>query len=138
MATITVLGSAITGHLPIQALLLPFLVAWLVVFTLGVTLLVAALAARFRDTVAAMPLIIQAGIFVTPVGYGLAGAPARITILLILNPVTGLIEAWRWALLDLPDPSVVAIAVAAVWTVVLTISGWRVFARMEVEFADYV
>ena len=40
----------------------------------------------------------------TPVGYGLAGAPENIHKLLILNPVLGLIEAWRWALLDLPDP----------------------------------
>jgi len=85
-----------------------------------------------------MPLIIQAGIFVTPVGYGLDGAPSNIHTLLMINPVTGIIEAWRWSLLDLPHPSVTAITIAVAWTVGLVVAGWRVFGRMEVDFADYV
>ena len=135
---LTVLGSAIAGHLAVQALLLPFLIAWLFIFTLGVTLLISALAARFRDTVSAMPLIIQAGIFVSPVAYGLAGAPSHIKTLLEINPVSGLVESWRWALLDLSSPNTTAIAIAGVWTVALVALGWRVFGRMEVDMADYV
>jgi lipopolysaccharide transport system permease protein len=138
MTTLTVVGAAVSGHLPPQAVLLPLLIGWLFLFTLGATLLISALSARFRDTVSAMPLIIQAGIFVSPVGYGLEGAPAHIHTLLLLNPVTGLIEAWRWALLGLPNPSIPAMVIAGVWTLVLTTLGWRVFGRMEVEMADYV
>ena len=55
--------------------------------------ILATLAARFRDIVAVVPLIVQAGIFITPVGYPLEGAPANIKILVSLNPVTGVIEA---------------------------------------------
>ena len=138
MATLLLAGAAISGRLPIQAVLLPVLLAWLFTFTLATMFLFASLTVRYRDTMAAMPLIIQAGIFITPVGYGLAGAPQNIHTLLLLNPVTGLIEAWRWAILGLPDPSVPAIVIAGVWTFVLVLAGWRVFARQEVNFADYV
>ncbi len=138
MLSFTLLAAAVTGRLAVQAFLLPLLVAWLFLFTLGTILLIAALSARFRDTLSAMPLIIQAGIFVTPVGYGLAGAPQNIHTLLTVNPASGLIEAWRWCLLDLPDPHLTAIGVAAAWTLGLLLFGWRVFGRMEVEFADYV
>jgi lipopolysaccharide transport system permease protein len=135
---LTVAGAAIAGHLPLQALLLPFVVAWLFALTFALVLLIASLSARFRDIVSAMPLIIQAGIFVTPVGYGLEGAPANIHKLLVLNPISGLIEAWRWCLLDLRDPEISAIVVSAVLTAVLGLVGWRIFGRMEVELADVV
>jgi lipopolysaccharide transport system permease protein len=105
---------------------------------LALVLVVSAISARFRDITSAMPLIIQAGIFVSPVGYSLAGAPRDIHLLLLLNPVSGLIEAWRWSLLDLHHPAVSAIAIAGLWTIVLVLVGWRVFGRMEVDFADYV
>jgi homopolymeric O-antigen transport system permease protein len=134
----TVLSTVLFHHLAWQAVLLPMMFAWLLAFTLGVMLLIGSLSARFRDTATAMPLVIQAGIFVTPVGYGLQGAPSNIHTLLMLNPASGLIEAWRWCLLDLPNPSVTAIVISLVATVLLLTGGWRVFGRMEVEFADYV
>ena len=43
-------------------------------------------------------LLIQAGLFVSPVGYDIEGAPQNIQTLLSLNPVSGLIDAWRWAM----------------------------------------
>jgi ABC-type polysaccharide/polyol phosphate export permease len=130
-------GSAVSGHLPIQALLLPVLLAWLVSFTLSLALLFSALTARFRDTVAVLPLLIQAGVFVSPVGYSLKGAPKNIHTLLTLNPVSGFIEAFRWAIVDLPDPQWSTVMIAVGWTVLAVSVGWRVFARMEVDFADF-
>jgi ABC-type polysaccharide/polyol phosphate export permease len=138
MLTLAIVVTTVGHGLPIQALLMPLLIGWLFLFTFAVTLLVASLAARYRDLVSAMPLVIQAGIFVTPVGYGLQGAPSNIHTLLSLNPLTGIIEAWRWSLLDLPDPNLSVIAVSAVTTVVALIVGWRVFGRLEVDFADFV
>lgn len=138
MLTFTVLGALVGYHLPLQALLLPFAIAWLFLFTFATMLLLASLSARFRDTISAMPLIIQAGIFVSPVGYSLEGAPQNIHTLLLINPVSGLIEAWRWCVLDIPHPETTAMLISAGWTVGLLIAGWRVFGRMEVDFADYV
>lgn len=138
MLTLTLGATLALRGLPVQALLLPLLMFWLFAFTFGITLLVSSVAARFRDVVSAMPLIIQAGIFVTPVGYGLKGAPSNIYTLLSINPATGLIEAWRWALLDLPDPNMAVILTSLAFTLVVLVIGWRVFARLEVEFADFV
>jgi ABC-type polysaccharide/polyol phosphate export permease len=136
--TITMIWTVAVRGVPLQILVLPLLVVWLIAFTLGVVLLLSALAARFRDTVTALPLIIQAGIFVSPVGYALKGAPHNIHILLVINPVSGLIEAWRWAILGLPNPELIAIVIAAAWTVLIVGLGWRVFCRLEVNLADYV
>jgi ABC-type polysaccharide/polyol phosphate export permease len=137
MLSVSVVAAALTGHLPIQAVLAPVMLAWLFAFTLGMALLVAAMAGRFRDVVAFAPLVLQAGIFLTPVGYSLVNTPGRLGTILSLNPVSGLIEAWRWTLLDL-RPDEFAVVFSAVATVGVVILGWYVFGRMETRFADYV
>jgi lipopolysaccharide transport system permease protein len=130
-------AAAITGHLPIQAVLVPLMIIWLLVFMWGVTLLTASLAARFRDVVAFAPLVVQAGIFLTPVPYPLNTIPPKVANILVFNPVSGLLEAWRWALLGI-SPDMTAVVFAACFTVVLVWFGWYVFGRMETRFADYV
>jgi lipopolysaccharide transport system permease protein len=129
-------AAAIAGVLPMQALLLPVMVVWLLTFMWGVTLLVTALTARFRDVVAFAPLVMQAGIFLTPVGYPL-NASEKVATLLAFNPVSGIIEAWRWSLLGL-SPDMFAVGVAIVATGAVVAGGWYVFGRMETRFADYV
>jgi ABC-type polysaccharide/polyol phosphate export permease len=138
MFLIALVGTLLSRGLPVQALLLPVFIAWLIIFTLAFAMMLAVLAARFRDTLAIIPLMLQAGIFVSPVGYSLEGAPKNIHTLLSLNPISGLIEAWRWSILDTPDPQWDVVAVAAVWTVVLCVVAWQTFARLEVNVADYV
>src|SRR5918996_4125798 len=88
----SVAAAAISGNLPIEALALPLLVAWLVVMMWGFTLLVTALGGRFRDAVALAPLVVQSGIFLTPVGYPLdaAGSFAQGPA---FNPASGMIES---------------------------------------------
>lgn len=136
LASATVLAAA-EGVLHVQALLIPVLLAWLLVFVGSVALLVSSVAVRFRDVVAVIPLVIQAGLFVSPVGYGLDSAPAHIRTLLMFNPISGLIEAWRWSLLGIPaDGTVVAIGLG--WTALVMVVGWQVFARLEVHFSDVV
>lgn len=129
-------AAAITGHLPVQALLVPAMVAWLLVFMWGVTLLAAALAARFRDVVAFAPLVVQAGIFLTPVAFPL-NTSQKVSEILVFNPVSGLLEAWRWSLLGI-TPDMTAVWFCAGFTVALVLFGWYVFGRMETRFADYV
>jgi ABC-type polysaccharide/polyol phosphate export permease len=132
----SITAAAISGHLPVQAILVPAMVLWLVVFMWGVTLLVASLAARFRDVIAFAPLVVQAGIFLTPVGYPLSLSES-VSAILIFNPVSGLLEAWRWTLLGMA-PDGAAIVLSAAWTLLFVTFGWYVFGRMETRFADYV
>jgi lipopolysaccharide transport system permease protein len=137
MLVVTVAGSAITGHLPLQALLIPAFIAWLVVLAWSVALIAASVSVRFRDIVAIIPLLAQAGMFVTPVGYPIDNAPSHIQTILALNPVSGVIETFRWSLLGM-RPDMKVIAISAVLTVVLAVGGWVVFGRLETRFADYV
>lgn len=137
LISVTLIASLLGHGFDLQMLVLPVLVAWLLVFAWGAVLVVAPIAARFRDAIALVPLIVQAGIFVSPVGYDISTAPSNIKLLVSLNPITGIIEAWRWALLGLqPQWGVVALAVAL--TVVLVVVGWAIFRRMEVRLADFV
>jgi lipopolysaccharide transport system permease protein len=117
---------------------MPLVIVWVFVFALFLSLMLSALAARFRDVVQLLPLVLQAGIFITPVGYSLHGEPSHIRAILIINPVSGLIEAWRWSMLNISNPDWLAIVIAAGWTVVIGFVGWRTFTRLEVRFADFV
>ena len=132
----SIVAAAISGSLPVEALALPLLIVWLIVLMGGFTLLVTALGGRFRDAVALAPLVVQAGIFLTPVGYPLdaAGSFAKV---LAFNPVSGVIEGWRWSLLGIA-PDGFAIGVALAETVAIALLGWYVFGRMETRFSDYV
>ncbi|MFL5908067.1 MAG: ABC transporter permease [Solirubrobacterales bacterium] len=133
---IALVAAAVTGGVPTQELLLPVMIAWLLALTTGVTLLVGALGARFRDMAALAPLVLQAGIFLTPVGYPLSASHAYSAVI-ALNPVSGLLEGWRWAVLDVA-PDLFAVAVGVAWTVIVGYLGWYVFGRQETRFADYV
>jgi lipopolysaccharide transport system permease protein len=132
----SVLAAAISGSLGIEGLAMPVLIVWLIAMALGFTLLVTALGGRFRDAVALAPLVVQAGIFLTPVGYPLDAA-GSFSDVLAFNPASGMIEAWRWSLLGIA-PDGFAIAVALGETVVMGMLGWYVFGRMETRFSDYV
>jgi ABC-type polysaccharide/polyol phosphate export permease len=136
LAATIVLALVLEG-LPLQVLLVPVMLAWLLVLVGSISLLIAAVTTLFRDVLSVMPLIMQAGLFVTPVGYPIKGAPENIKLLLSLNPASGLIEAWRWAIMDI-SPDTTVLATGAAWTVILMLLGWYVFSRLEVMFADVV
>lgn len=137
LLSVTLVATIANRGLPIQALLFPLLVAWLMVLALGLVLIVGSLSARFRDATSAIPLIAQAGIFLSPVGYPADAADGIARVVIALNPVTGVIEAWRWALLDIPADALL-VGISAGFTLALATLGWRLFTRMEVRFADYV
>jgi ABC-2 type transport system permease protein/lipopolysaccharide transport system permease protein len=137
MLTAALVGVGIDRGLPMQALLLPVMIVWLLGFTWGLTLVMSAVAARFRDIISLVPLIAQAGIFITPVGYPLRGAPSHLVVLLACNPVSGIVEMWRWCLLGTP-PLMYVVLISLAWTGLLMVGGWRLFSRMEVRLADYL
>jgi ABC-type polysaccharide/polyol phosphate export permease len=132
----SVIAAVISGSIGIEALAMPVLIVWLIVLMWGFTLLVTALGGRFRDAVALAPVIVQAGIFFTPVGYPLSAA-GSLSKVLAFNPASGVIEAWRWSLLGMA-PDGFAIVVGLAETVVAVLLGWYVFGRMETRFSDYV
>lgn len=132
-----IVGLLIDRGLPTQALLLPFFTAWLIAFSSGTLFVLASLTVRFRDTIALVPFWLQVGLFLTPVGYPIAFAPETLQALLAFNPLSGILELWRWCLLGTPVATLPVIT-AVIGTVLALIFGWRIFTRLEVDFADHV
>lgn len=135
-ATSLLLAVTLRG-VPPQILLLPVATVWLLVLILGPVFALAGVAVRFRDAIAVVPLIMQAGAFFTPVGYSIQGAPETLRFALWANPFTGFLEAWRWIILATP-PARGAIMVSVMETVILGGMGWWLFARLETRFSDYL
>jgi ABC-type polysaccharide/polyol phosphate export permease len=133
-----VVSAAATGHLSPRVVLIPFGLAWLVLLTAGVVAIGAALAVRYRDMISALPFLLQIGVFFAPVGYSLAGLSPFVRKIVELNPLTGLIETFRWMMLSGYTPATAAIVIALVETGVLVVVGWFVFARLETTMADEI
>jgi ABC-type polysaccharide/polyol phosphate export permease len=133
-----IIGAAATGHLSPRVLLLPFALLWLLVLTTGVIGISSALAVRYRDVVSVLPLVLQVGVFLAPVGYALTSLPPTARTIVECNPLTGVIEAMRWMVLSGFAPSSASIVISAGLSVALALAGWRVFSRLETTMADEI
>src|SRR5204863_3833005 len=100
-------------------LVLPVLVALIVLTALGVSVWLSALDVQYRDVRYAVPFLVQVWLFATPVIYSTGDVPERWRPLLALNPMTGVIEAFRWALLGAGDPPIAALLRTVVIVVAL-------------------
>jgi lipopolysaccharide transport system permease protein len=112
--------------------------AWLLLLTAATVAIGASLAVRYRDIISALPFLLQVGIFFAPIGYALAGLSPFVRKLVELNPLTGLIETFRWMMLTGYSPTIAAVAIAAIETAVLVVLGWFLFARLETTMADEI
>lgn len=119
-------------------LLAPLYLVLLVAFTTALGLVIAAVNVSYRDIKYVLPLIIQLGLFITPVLYPASYVPEKFQTLLALNPLTGVMEGFRSCLLlgELPDLRLTAISVVS--TVALLAFGLAYFRRVERDFADIV
>jgi lipopolysaccharide transport system permease protein len=102
---------------------------------LSLGLWLSALNVEFRDVQYVIPFLVQFWLFVTPVIYPSSSVSGHKRILLGLNPMTGVVEGFRWCLLGHPAPGRM-LALSAVSIVVLFVGGLFFFRRMERTFAD--
>lgn len=118
-------------------LLVPILLLVLVVFTAGVTLLVSAVIVYLRDLRHALPIIVQVGLFVTPIAYSIDLVPERFLWLYsILNPLGPVIEGLRDTVLRGEPPRWDILGLAALSSLVILLLSLVVFRRLELGFAD--
>jgi|SRR5271165_7203004 len=103
----------------------------------GVGLILSALNVRFRDVKFAVPFFVQMGLFVSPVIYPLSYVPARFQVVWAINPMVGLIEGFRNALLG-GETNWQPVVVSGVASLLLFGCGLLLFRRMEREFADII
>ena len=118
-------------------LLAPLLVIHVTLLALALSAWLSALNVRYRDTGTALPVALQLWMFASPIVYSAELVPARWRWLYELNPLTGIIEGFRSALLGLPFNRSSLIASVLI-TMALLVGSIFVFGRMEDEFADIV
>jgi lipopolysaccharide transport system permease protein len=117
---------------------IPFFVLLAVATALAVGLWLAALNVEYRDVRYVVPFIIQFWFFISPVAYPTSLVPGPWQLLYAVNPMVGVIEGFRWALLGkTPGPGWELMISVAVIAVLLT-GGLYYFRRMERTFADLV
>jgi lipopolysaccharide transport system permease protein len=123
-------------------LTLPFIILFALITALGVGLWFSALNVLYRDVGYILPVMTQLLLFISPVGYSTSEVPIQWQALYALNPMTGVIESFRWAILGTtPSDSLslgVIVGISAAVAVTLFISGLFYFRRMERSFADVV
>jgi homopolymeric O-antigen transport system permease protein len=116
---------------------LPLLTLFAMVTAFAVSLWLSALMVIYRDVRYVVPFFIQFWMFATPVAYPASLVPATWRVVYGLNPMTGVIEGFRWALVGGPAPGPLLFASAAV-VAVLLIGGVAFFRRCEGTFADVI
>jgi len=126
------------GIRPGWALLtLPLWIAAAVLVALAVGLLLAALNVRYRDVNQAISLLVQLWLFLSPVAYPTSAVPEAWRPVYALNPMVGVIEGFRWCLLDGPAPGPESLVSAGVTAALLGV-GLVYFQRTERRFADVI
>jgi len=120
----------------VLALPLFLLLALMTAFAVGLWL--SALNVRYRDVGHAVPFLIQIWLYASPVVYPVSLIPEQWQLLYSLNPMTGVIEGFRWTLLGREVPAFGVLAVGAAVVVALLLGGIIFFKRMEQTFADVI
>jgi lipopolysaccharide transport system permease protein len=124
-----------------RMLLLPALLLLALVTALGFGLWLSALNVKYRDVGYLLPFLIQIWMYLTPVVYGSTLIPERYRFLLSLNPMTGVVEGFRWALLGGELESYLSaplLALSVGIALAVLVSGAVFFRTTERSFADVV
>jgi lipopolysaccharide transport system permease protein len=140
LAFIVLLGMMLYyGILPtVNVIWLPLLILLTLITSLGVSLWLSALNVQFRDVRHALPFLTQLWLFATPIAYpsSLLSEPWR--TLYSINPMAGVVEGFRWALLGTETAPGPMMIVSTLTALALLVSGTFYFRRLEKTFADVV
>jgi lipopolysaccharide transport system permease protein len=117
---------------------LPLLALWAGAAALAAALWLGPLGVKYRDVTHALPFLVQAGLFASPVIYPSSLVPEGWRAVYGLNPMAAVLDGFRWALLGAPAPAFPAWAGAAALTALALLCGLIFFRRMERSFADVV
>jgi lipopolysaccharide transport system permease protein len=116
----------------------PLFVVLAVGAALGVGMWLSALNVQYRDVRYAIPFLTQIWLFATPVAYPSSLVPESWRALYGVNPMAGVVEGFRWALLGKAEGPGALLAVSVTIVILILVSGLYYFRRMEKTFADVV
>jgi lipopolysaccharide transport system permease protein len=121
-----------------NAFWLPALLLLAILTALGVGLWLAALNVQFRDVRHTLPFLTQFWLFATPIAYASSLLPEKWRVVYALNPMVGVVEGFRWALLGTDTAPGPMVAVSTGVAGIVLVTGALYFRRMERTFADIV
>ena len=122
-----------------RLLSLPLLMLLVFLTALGAGLWIAALTVKYRDFRYITPFIVQMGLYVSPVGFSSTIVPEQWRLLYSINPMVGIIDGFRWALLAGQTPLYwPGLLLSLTVTLVVLISGTIYFRKIERSFADLI
>ena len=117
---------------------LPFFMLLAIVTALGVALWLSAINVKYRDVNYALPFLTQFWLFITPVAYSANVISEKWQLVYSLNPMAGVVNGFRWALLGAGNGPDMALWVSAIISLVILVTGLFYFRNMERTFADTI
>ena len=130
--------SGVHIHVNIYVLLIPYLLVLMALMGLGFGIIVSSLTTKYRDLTNLVAFGMQLWMYATPIIYPLSKIPARYKLYIMANPVTPIVETFRYALLGSGTVSRGMLLYCSVFTVVVLVLGVIMFNRVEQSFMDVV
>jgi lipopolysaccharide transport system permease protein len=123
----------------VHILIVPMFIIYAFITVLSTSIWIAALNVRYRDFRYIIPFIVQFGLYVSPVGFSSDVVPEQWRLLYSINPMVGVIDGFRWAILGDASPIYWPGLLLSVCLVsVLLLTGFRYFCKTERTFADVI
>jgi lipopolysaccharide transport system permease protein len=135
LVTMTVVFRVYPTH---NIIYLPLLILLTMITSLGVGLWFATLNVRYRDVRYIVPFLVQVWMFISPVAYPSSLLTEPLRTLYGINPMVGVIEGFRWALLGVGSGPGPMIYISSIVAVLIFVSGLLYFNNMEAQFADVI
>lgn len=131
--------SAWQGVAPSFAIVtLPLWVLMMLMLALGIGVFASALMVSYRDVAQAVPVLLMMILYISPVAYSLDAIPSDLQSVYALNPLVGVLQGFRWALIPDSQLEVGYVLYSLIMAVVVLAVGFLAFARMEKKFADVI
>ena len=132
------LASDAQFHLSSTALLFPVLIIMLGVLGLGLGMLITSLTTKYRDLVFLLTFGIQLFMYATPIIYPLSTAPEKYRWIIELNPITSIVETFRYGFLGAGQYDIYQLLYSAVFAITIFVLGTVIFNKTEKSFMDTV
>jgi len=140
IASLLLFGIMVYYNIPLSPglLLWPILVIPLILLALGLGMVFSSLNVKYRDIKYTIPFLIQLGLFVTPIIYPISILPEKYKIFVALNPMTGIIEAFRSTVIPNKHIDMLLLLYSVIASLLIFLFGLMYFRKTEKGFADLV
>lgn len=127
-----------SGFLSLKLLLLPLIAIWLILMATGLGLIVSSVTTRYRDLAMAMTFFLSMFMYAAPVVYPLSEVSGRLKTVIFFNPITAIIECFRYSCFGTGEVSLTMILYSAGCTLLFLLGGILLFNKNEKAFVDVI